>query len=371
MYQLPNALFDMPGVRSAATRAVQLTVANNVSHPSVFAWSLVNEPASSRPELGQIGPGLQTYIREAAAAARQIDDTRLIAIDRQSRIGEPLWSPAYRYLDALGVNEYFGWYDSVRADLPGSSTTERARAVPGRAPPRRTRHSPWSSPSSAPRRPVTGPATQRGTYEFQTRYAIAHLRIHASKRLRGRLDRVGAARLQGRGRLAGRRPARVRDRPLEQQEPDRADEPEEARVLRAAQALAAHEAARLSGPLRCAAVKALLSLAALGVARARRMLAQLGQRVVRRQRRRQARRRDRMPHQARVSRRASRARRRSPSTTPGPGPRIVFYLTSGQAEAAQFEGQGEGAEQIGSALLFVRDGTDDELEKIERCLNDL
>jgi hypothetical protein len=56
---------------------------------------------------------------------------------------------------------------------------------------------------------------------------------------------------------------------------------------------------------------------------------------------------------------------------PRTGPRIVFYLTSGQAEAAQFEGQGEGAEQIGSALLFVRDGTDDELEKIELCLNDL
>ena len=39
---------------------------------------------------------------------------------------------------------------------------------------------------------------------------------------------------------------------------------------------------------------------------------------------------------------------------PDTGPRIVFYLTSGQAEAAQFEGDGEGAEQIGAALRFVR-----------------
>ena len=37
-----------------------------------------------------IGRGLETFIREAAAAAREIDDTRLIAIDRQSRVGEPL-----------------------------------------------------------------------------------------------------------------------------------------------------------------------------------------------------------------------------------------------------------------------------------------
>jgi hypothetical protein len=56
---------------------------------------------------------------------------------------------------------------------------------------------------------------------------------------------------------------------------------------------------------------------------------------------------------------------------PRTGPRILFYLTAGQAEAAQFEGHGEGAEQIGSALLFVRQGSDDELEKVELCLNDL
>ena len=56
---------------------------------------------------------------------------------------------------------------------------------------------------------------------------------------------------------------------------------------------------------------------------------------------------------------------------PETGPRIVFYLTSGEAEARQFEGDAEGAEQIGSALLFVRDGSDDLLEDVESCLADL
>lgn len=59
----------------------------------------------------------------------------------------------------------------------------------------------------------------------------------------------------------------------------------------------------------------------------------------------------------------------------GPGkPRIRFYLTAGEAEAAQFEGAGEGAEQIGAALLFVQpkitDASEDLLEKIENCLAD-
>ena len=38
---------------------------------------------------------------------------------------------------------------------------------------------------------------------------------------------------------------------------------------------------------------------------------------------------------------------------PATGPRVEVLPHRGQAEAAQFEGEGEGAEQIGSALLFV------------------
>ena len=182
VYQSPNSFFDLPAFRASAERAVRLTVENNLNHPSVFAWSLVNEPAAARSELGEFGRGLRTYICEGAEAARELDDTRLIAIDRQSRIGETLWSPAYRCLDALGVNEYFGWYDSVRADMPrGPSTTEELgpylddlrRANPGLA----LMITEYGAEASGP-----GPADQRGTYGFQTRYTLAHLRIHNSKR---------------------------------------------------------------------------------------------------------------------------------------------------------------------------------------------
>jgi hypothetical protein len=57
------------------------------------------------------------------------------------------------------------------------------------------------------------------------------------------------------------------------------------------------------------------------------------------------------------------------------GPRIRFYLTAAEAEAAQFQGRGEGAEQIGSALLFLDPELDPETEEIvedvEGCLADL
>lgn len=50
-------------------------------------------------------------------------------------------------------------------------------------------------------------------------------------------------------------------------------------------------------------------------------------------------------------------------------PYIRFFLTGGEAEAAQFEGREEGTEKIGAALLYVRTAGDAELAKIEDCLD--
>ena len=53
----------------------------------------------------------------------------------------------------------------------------------------------------------------------------------------------------------------------------------------------------------------------------------------------------------------------------GPGaPRIRFFLTAGESEAAHFQGEGEGAEQIGATWLYTGEGSDDLLEEVENCL---
>jgi hypothetical protein len=52
-------------------------------------------------------------------------------------------------------------------------------------------------------------------------------------------------------------------------------------------------------------------------------------------------------------------------------PHVKFFLTAGEAEAEQFQGNGEGAEQIGGTLLYVGDGNDDLLKPVEKCLADL
>jgi len=57
------------------------------------------------------------------------------------------------------------------------------------------------------------------------------------------------------------------------------------------------------------------------------------------------------------------------------GPKIKFFLTADEAISEQFRGRGEGAEQIGTALLYVdpetSDEQDDVLHDVEVCLSDL
>jgi beta-glucuronidase len=180
VYQWPNKFFDRAKLRAAAVSANERNVLNNANHPSIFVWSVGNELGGNKGEKGVIGPGLQRFIGEAAKAIRNIDDTRMVGIDRQSRIGEPIYNRALAGLDVLGINEYFGWYDSV--SIPrGPTTTEELPAYLD------------SVHKAYPKTPLViteygaeasrhGPVTQRGSYEFQTDYMKKHLAIHASKK---------------------------------------------------------------------------------------------------------------------------------------------------------------------------------------------
>jgi beta-glucuronidase len=182
VWQVTNANFNQSAVRAAARRAVALTVRNNLNHPSIMTWSLANEPAETGSDLGVFGAGLIRYIRDASAEARELDDTRLIAIERQSRIGEPPTTPAHRYLDVLGVNEYFGWYRSVREDDAARvpSTVQDLgpfldgihAANPGL---------PLVITEFGAEGARPGPVEQRGSYEFQRHFVLDHLAVHASK----------------------------------------------------------------------------------------------------------------------------------------------------------------------------------------------
>jgi hypothetical protein len=52
------------------------------------------------------------------------------------------------------------------------------------------------------------------------------------------------------------------------------------------------------------------------------------------------------------------------------GPSIWFAPNAGAAEGDQIEGQVQGAEVIGAALLYPHDGSHSELRAIESCLDE-
>lgn len=53
------------------------------------------------------------------------------------------------------------------------------------------------------------------------------------------------------------------------------------------------------------------------------------------------------------------------------GPRVEFFLSTGEAESQQFKGAAQDAEQVGAALVFVNQGSEEDLESLERCLQDV
>jgi beta-glucuronidase len=179
VYQLPNSFLDRRNVRGAAVRAVRETVRHNLNHPSILAWSIGNELGSSPSERGAISPGHAAFIKESAAGVRELDDTRLVAIDRASRIGEPLDNRALGPLDAIGVNEYFGWYNSSAPGLPASRTEDLGPFLDAlhAAQPRKALFV-TEFGAEATR---YGAEEQKGTFEFQRRWMRDHVGVHASK----------------------------------------------------------------------------------------------------------------------------------------------------------------------------------------------
>jgi beta-glucuronidase len=140
VYGLKTSALAKPGVARLAAKELEKNIVANQNHPSVMLWSIANE-LSAKP-----GTAQADYIRDAAREARRLDPSRPVGI---AVAGYPSagCQKAYRPLDVIGINEYFGWYPGPsgsifdRTKLPATST-RCATAI---------RTMPSSSRSSAPR----------------------------------------------------------------------------------------------------------------------------------------------------------------------------------------------------------------------------
>jgi beta-glucuronidase len=170
VYRMKSTLFNRPSIRNRALRMLREEILRDYDHPSVMVWSLGNENAS-RPKRG-----LQRYIREAAGLARRLDPARLtgIAVSGYPTVEK---QGIYTKVDVIGLNDYFGWYPG-----PAGSIADRSglggylNRMHSDYP-----HQAFMITEVGAEANRHGPATEKGTYEFQSDFLAYQLAVLASK----------------------------------------------------------------------------------------------------------------------------------------------------------------------------------------------
>jgi beta-glucuronidase len=169
-YQLSESAMRDPAIRQKGLDYLAAMIKRDENHPSVIAWSIGNElPAT--PQRGQ-----RAYIRDAVALAHRLDPTRPVSL---SIAGYPTknYFSAYAPLDALGINDYFGWY-------PGPLGQIVNRGALGQYLDRFHVYYPRKAlfitefGAEANR---DGPAEEKGTYAFQKEFMRFHLATYAKR----------------------------------------------------------------------------------------------------------------------------------------------------------------------------------------------
>lgn len=151
---------------NAVSYTKQMVLAER-EHPSVLVWSLMNEAV----------PAGTTYINKLVAAqqaaVRKLDPDGLTGADYAAAPEDELQHPAYRRLDVLGVNEYFGWYPGL---LGSTLDIGKLADYLGYLHDAYSRQAMFVTEFGAEAN-RSGSADELGTYEFQTNYMIKQMRI--------------------------------------------------------------------------------------------------------------------------------------------------------------------------------------------------
>jgi beta-glucuronidase len=145
-------------------------IVTNQNHPSVLLWSIGNELAVPTT------PAEAAYIAAAAAVVHSLDPTRPAAMAISAWPGLACQT-AYAPVEALGFNDYFGWFDAG-----GGATDDRDALGPFLD----------SLRACYPTKGLfvtefgfdanrNGPVEERGTYQFQANSAAYHLSVFAQK----------------------------------------------------------------------------------------------------------------------------------------------------------------------------------------------
>jgi hypothetical protein len=164
-----DVLLRTPEQRDAALSTVRQTILGARNHPAVITHSVANE-LSPTPDTV---PGTRAFLAAAHAAAQELDPTVPTSVDLLSYPGYKRQA-AYAQYALLGINSYFGWYQGKKnhsvaklADL-GPFLDRMRRQYPSQG----LEVTEFGAEST-----FSGPADEKETYAFQTRYLEDVLKI--------------------------------------------------------------------------------------------------------------------------------------------------------------------------------------------------
>jgi beta-glucuronidase len=170
VYQMQDMLFRNARVRRQSVGMLRGLIERDRSHPSVLVWSVGNEN-TTRP-----GPGFVRYVRQAKHTARRLDPTRLVglAFPGYPTIGR---QALYSELDAIGVNDYFGWYPG-----PENSIADREALGPylDRLHSDYPRQALFVTEFGAEAN-RSGSISEKGTFDFQSDFLAYHLGVYSQR----------------------------------------------------------------------------------------------------------------------------------------------------------------------------------------------
>jgi beta-glucuronidase len=171
VFQMYTSALAQPAVRRKAVNFVRRNVLSNGNHASVLTWSLGNELAAvpTRYE--------RRYFRQGSRVARSLDPTRPVAYALQ---GYPLvgcLDKAYKPMQMIGVNAYFGWYPGPNGSIAdrtklGAYLDQVHKCYPDKA---------IAVTEFGAEANRSGPEEDRGTYEFQADLNDYELSVFAKK----------------------------------------------------------------------------------------------------------------------------------------------------------------------------------------------
>jgi beta-glucuronidase len=171
VYSMSTEVLKEPTVRQLAVKELTRNIEANQNHASVMVWSIGNE-LSSQP-----GPVQTAYIASAARWAKKLDPTRPVGYAVAAYPSSLCQADAYKPLDVLGLNDYFGWYPGPsgqifdRTKLSGYLDAARA-CYPEKA----LMVTEFGAESNR-----EGPVEEKGTWTFQQEWINYHLGVFATK----------------------------------------------------------------------------------------------------------------------------------------------------------------------------------------------